>query len=171
MDAGLEQSTEREKKLHKPSVIVGKVIFLPNKMENITALTRLQRKYQECSTIPLSLSITVDQLRKGLRKTGLRKATGPDGISSRLLKYCAVIYLLHRVGFFAFSSCNTIHPSLLRVKLGGLWGTVLSPFVSSPCTYHCHIQKFIVSHSHCWTFFRRKQTGIQGGHEGPCQLM
>ncbi|TWW54042.1 hypothetical protein D4764_0214270, partial [Takifugu flavidus] len=35
------------------------------------------------------LSITADQVRKELRRTKTRKATGPDGINSRLLKDCA----------------------------------------------------------------------------------
>ncbi|KAI3358072.1 hypothetical protein L3Q82_003084 [Scortum barcoo] len=86
---------------------------------------------------------TVDQVRTQLKKIKARKATGPDGISSRLLPgLCrpalsgigvddAVIYLLQRslshledagntvrITFFDFSSAfNTIHPSLLRVKL------------------------------------------------------
>lgn len=35
---------------------------------------------------PLRLSLTADQLRNELRKSKARKARGPDGISSRLLK-------------------------------------------------------------------------------------
>ena len=70
-----DRKTNNTKKWYKPSVIAGKVIFLPNKMEIITVLTRLQREYQECSIIPLSLSITVDQVRKRLRKTGLSHRT------------------------------------------------------------------------------------------------
>ena len=35
------------------------------------------------------LSITADQVRRELRRNKARKATGPDGISSRLLKDCA----------------------------------------------------------------------------------
>ncbi|TWW59319.1 hypothetical protein D4764_06G0008490 [Takifugu flavidus] len=36
-----------------------------------------------------SLSLTPHQVRKALKKNRARKATGPDGISSRLLKSCA----------------------------------------------------------------------------------
>ncbi|KAI3352035.1 hypothetical protein L3Q82_020850 [Scortum barcoo] len=107
---------------------------------------------------------TISTVRTQLKKIKARKATGPDGISSRLLRDCAdqlcqvvcyifnlslslervpfayqpgigvddaVIYLLQRslshledagntvrITFFDFSSAfNTIHPSLLRVKL------------------------------------------------------
>ncbi|TWW55977.1 hypothetical protein D4764_09G0010270 [Takifugu flavidus] len=38
---------------------------------------------------PPSLSLTPHQVRKALKKNRARKATGPDGISSRLLKSCA----------------------------------------------------------------------------------
>lgn len=38
---------------------------------------------------PTPLCLTVDQVRRELRKTKARKATGPDNISSRLLRECA----------------------------------------------------------------------------------
>lgn len=41
------------------------------------------------STTTPDLSITADQVRSELKKIKARKATGPDGISSRLLKDCA----------------------------------------------------------------------------------
>ncbi|CAM4530207.1 unnamed protein product [Leuciscus chuanchicus] len=42
------------------------------------------------STLPPSnLSLTVDRVKKELKKMKTRKAMGPDGISSRLLKTCA----------------------------------------------------------------------------------
>ncbi|TWW62807.1 hypothetical protein D4764_04G0014540 [Takifugu flavidus] len=55
---------------------------------------------------PPLLSLTTHQVRKALKKNRARKATGPDGISSRLLKSCA-----DQLAF------NTIQPRLLGNKL------------------------------------------------------
>ena len=74
-----------------------------------------------------SLSITADQVRKELRRTMARKATGPDGINSQLLKdfayqLCGVLLhifdlslSLERVPLLRKTSCvvpvpNTAYP-------------------------------------------------------------
>ncbi|KAI3360366.1 hypothetical protein L3Q82_002230 [Scortum barcoo] len=133
------------------------------------AFTTISTVLLSSTSLPLLISFTptVDQVRTQLKKIKARKATGPDGISSRLLRDCADqlcqslklraprssnhfrpvaltshlmkalerIVLRHlrplrslshledagntvRITFFDFSSAfNTIHPSLLRVKL------------------------------------------------------
>ena len=73
-----------------------------------------------------SLSITADQVRRELRRTKARKAIGPDGINSRLLKDCAdqlCGVLLHMFN---------LSLSLERVPL--LWKT--SCMVPVPKTVH-----------------------------------
>ncbi|TWW56179.1 RNA-directed DNA polymerase from mobile element jockey [Takifugu flavidus] len=73
-----------------------------------------------------SLSLTPHQVRKALKKNRARKATGPDGISSRLLKSCAD----QLCGIFS-------HMFNLSLKLGRvpqLWKT--SCIVALPKTLH-----------------------------------
>ncbi|TWW66494.1 hypothetical protein D4764_20G0005260 [Takifugu flavidus] len=85
----------------------------------------------DCSSCPpspslMNLSLTQHQVRKALKKNRARKATGPDGISSRLLKSCAD----QLCGIFS-------HMFNLSLKLGRvpqLWKT--SCIVPVPKTPH-----------------------------------
>ncbi|TWW54745.1 hypothetical protein D4764_0240700 [Takifugu flavidus] len=73
-----------------------------------------------------SLSLTPHQVRKALKKNRARKATGPDGISSRLLKSCAD----QLCGIF----CHTFNLSLRLGRVPQLWKT--SCIVPVPKTPH-----------------------------------
>ncbi|TWW54569.1 RNA-directed DNA polymerase from mobile element jockey [Takifugu flavidus] len=73
-----------------------------------------------------SLSLTPHQVRKALKKNRARKATGPDGISSRLLKSCAD----QLCGIFS----HTFNLSLRLGRVPQLWKT--SCIVPVPKTPH-----------------------------------
>ncbi|TWW81279.1 hypothetical protein D4764_01G0010940 [Takifugu flavidus] len=73
-----------------------------------------------------SLSLTPHQVRKALKKNRARKATGPDGISSRLLKSCAD----QLCGIFS----HTFNLSLKLGRVPQLWKT--SCIVPVPKTPH-----------------------------------
>ncbi|TWW71207.1 RNA-directed DNA polymerase from mobile element jockey [Takifugu flavidus] len=73
-----------------------------------------------------SLSLTPHQVRKALKKNRARKATGPDGISSRLLKSCAD----QLCGIFSY----TFNLSLKLGRVPQLWKT--SCIVPVPKTPH-----------------------------------
>ncbi|KAF7649193.1 hypothetical protein LDENG_00145500, partial [Lucifuga dentata] len=74
---------------------------------------------------PPSLCLTANQVRNQLRKTKARKASGPDGISSRLLD---CVYQLYQVVLYIFN----LSLSLERVPV--LWKT--SCVVPMPKTAH-----------------------------------
>lgn len=59
------------------------------------------------------LFLTLDQVRRELKKTKARKATGPDQISPRLLRVCA--NQLSKVVKYIFN----LNPSLERVLGSG----------------------------------------------------
>ncbi|TWW76587.1 hypothetical protein D4764_13G0012490 [Takifugu flavidus] len=132
------------------SIIMGNVRSLPNKMDELAALTRHQREYQECWR-DSSLFICVHWFFTDPLQFAYQLNIGVDD---------AVIYLLHTslthlekagstvmIMFFDFSSAfNTIHPRLLGDKLQG---TVLAPFLFTLytveftyCSSSCQLQKF-----------------------------
>ncbi|TWW59863.1 hypothetical protein D4764_06G0013930 [Takifugu flavidus] len=79
-----------------------------------------------CNPLFLLLSLTPHQVRKALKKNRARKATGPDGISSTLLKSCAD----QLCGIFS----HTFNLSLKLGRVPQLWKT--SCIVPVPKTPH-----------------------------------
>ena len=89
-------------------------------------------------TQPSSLSLLSLQVRNELRKTKVKKATGPDGISSRLLKSCAdqlcriVEYIfnlslkLGKVPLLWKTSCMVPEPKIITLKTSTATDQLLS---------------------------------------------
>ncbi|TWW54637.1 hypothetical protein D4764_0220180 [Takifugu flavidus] len=107
------------------SIIMGNVRSLPNKMDELAALTRHQREYQECWR-DSSLFICVHWFFTDPLQFAYQLNIGVDD---------AVIYLLHT--------------SLTHLEKAGSTGTVLAPFLFTLytveftyCSSSCQLQKF-----------------------------
>ncbi|KAL0188435.1 hypothetical protein M9458_015534, partial [Cirrhinus mrigala] len=87
--------------------------LLPTVTEGSVSVSALDQ------STPTPLRLTLDQVRRELKKTKARKATGPDNISSRLLRECAD--QLCEVVLFMFNL------SLSLERVPALWKTCVVP--------------------------------------------
>lgn len=71
----------------------------------------------ECARRPMAISVSVDDVKLFFRRTNPRKASGPDGVSNRILKSCANELAQPFQRLFQWSLDTGVVPSLWKQSL------------------------------------------------------